>query len=474
MDSIGKINWGSPLRKWAATAPSPLSSQPKVAVLILEDPLGRAGNKQSHFDSRRYLGLNIVLDVLRRAYDVQIDYTSVGTINEYDIVMVSLTATPDVFNFVYTMEKYDIEVTRPKIIVGGAGVLNIRPYLRYGDYFVFGRGEVPIIDIFEHLINGAPKKNGSVFIKGESDFNQVGGFTLAQVDDPYPFEVNGLGESMLGCPKKCFYCGYTYHRKPQKSVYVYRDDEFVSASEMTIREVIPEIKNGSRVITSIDGSSARLRSAMLKAMTDDEYRDVIRAIPKVEADSVFLKIFNICGYPTETEEERFEPFEVLSPVANDLANSTTIVYQMNPFIPMALTPAQYLPADVGTDYRDWYTRYVPKVHNGKWVVETGRLRVGYGPAINTNLGLLKRVLIHRGMERDTVLLKNIVFNKKLRRMKASDAARALLSLPDMERFYRQYEIGEPMPFDYLRSYSSKKAIDNLARRLHRDLGIGGG
>ena len=41
----------------------------------------------------------------------------------------------------------------------------------------------------------------------------------------------------------------------------------------------------------------------------------------------------------------------------------------------------------------------------------------------------------------------------------------------MEKYYRQYEPGEPMPFDYLQSYSSKKAIYNLARRLHRDLGV---
>ena len=41
----------------------------------------------------------------------------------------------------------------------------------------------------------------------------------------------------------------------------------------------------------------------------------------------------------------------------------------------------------------------------------------------------------------------------------------------MECFYRLYQPGEPMPFDYLCSYSSQKAIDNLARRLHDALGV---
>jgi hypothetical protein len=66
----------------------------------------------------------------------------------------------------------------------------------------------------------------------------------------------------------------------------------------------------------------------------------------------------------------------------------------------------------------------------------------------------------------------IVFNRKLKRLRASDQVKDLLTLDGMERFFRQYEIGEPMPFDYLRSYSSKKSIDNLAKRLHSELAYG--
>lgn len=97
--------------------------------------------------------------------------------------------------------------------------------------------------------------------------------------------------------------------------------------------------------------------------------------------------------------------------------------------------------------------------------------MGYSPAINTNLGLLKRMLVERGTEADHTLIKNVIFNPKLTKRRASEQVKMLLTLPNMERFYRQYEVGERMPFDYLRSYSSKKAIDNLARRLHNELGV---
>ena len=31
--------------------------------------------------------------------------------------------------------------------------MNIRPYVQYGNFFVFGCGERSIVDIFEHLFN---------------------------------------------------------------------------------------------------------------------------------------------------------------------------------------------------------------------------------------------------------------------------------------------------------------------------------
>lgn len=253
--------------------------------------------------------------------------------------------------------------------------------------------------------------------------------------------------------------------------FIYRDDDFRAASEATLQEIVGEIRDGRRVNTSLDGSSERLRAAFNKCLTDDEYRETLLRIPKVKSDSVFLKMFNVVAYPTETGKERLQPFTALLPIADDLQNSTTILFQPMPFIPMGLTPAQYLSADVFTDYRAWYKRLPKTSPDGKWLLETGRLRIGVTPAINTNLGLLKRCIIHRGTEDDLLLIKNIIFNRKLKRLRASDQVKALLTLDGMERFYRQYEPGEPMPFDYLRSYSSKTAIDNLARRLHQELGV---
>ena len=60
------------------------------------------------------------------------------TINSVDYVLISITSFMDVFNLVNELD--GIKRTS-KVIVGGAGVLNIRPYKHLIDYAVFRRGE---------------------------------------------------------------------------------------------------------------------------------------------------------------------------------------------------------------------------------------------------------------------------------------------------------------------------------------------
>ena len=50
--------------------------QPKVAVLILEDFVERAGGTRKAFDDRRYLGLHIILDVIKKAYGIEAELVS--------------------------------------------------------------------------------------------------------------------------------------------------------------------------------------------------------------------------------------------------------------------------------------------------------------------------------------------------------------------------------------------------------------
>src|SRR5690606_12384967 len=103
-----------------------------------------------------------------------------------------------------------------KVIVGGQGVLNVRPFLPFVDYFVLGRAE----GVIDKLITSMDKNIGfshpSVIESSKFDINKE--YRINQVNERYPYDIileNGqvYREDIIGCNHKCLFCGYTWHRK---------------------------------------------------------------------------------------------------------------------------------------------------------------------------------------------------------------------------------------------------------------------
>ena len=109
----------------------------KIAIYIIKKNAKQAYKKEC-FDIRVNAGLMVVKDILnRKGYDV--DYCSSANVHKYDVILFNITSDCDFWAFIAERVKW--QKGNYKVVLGGAGVLNVRPFLTVADYFVLGRAE---------------------------------------------------------------------------------------------------------------------------------------------------------------------------------------------------------------------------------------------------------------------------------------------------------------------------------------------
>lgn len=448
-----------------------LNSQLKIAKLLLESINRKSTHsKTTRPDSFINLGINIIAREIEKHYGITANYCSIEDINDYDIILISLTSPLDVYNLVLTFAKHGLtaDSVSPAIVIGGAGNLNCKTYLEYGDYFVFGRGEKAIIDVIENYLNPRHPLPSSVFKRGESSF--VDTYTIAQADEMYPEAIGNTRETMLGCPNKCKFCLYTYTRK-HIGGSKYEDSGFYrSSQEMLLKDL--DAKSGSRFTSSIDGFSERLRLAFAKPVTDKLIRQKLTEVAEERKTThISLKLFQIIGFPTETDDERKAFIDLLKDIDKDARPGRVILmFVCTPFNADPFTPAQYLPIDISKEWRNELS---------SWATADGFTFKGQAfevyfnpigtPSILTNI---KYMIVHRGGIDDANLVKDLVLDPKFKKMRSFDSVKHIMeNYPGSEKFIRQYDIGDRGEWGYMDTYLSHEHIDREAKRLHKALGL---
>lgn len=440
----------------------------KIGALILEHYKERGTFKKHYFDKSKYYGLRMVIDSVERNYNTSVDYISMKNINEYDVVLVSLTSATDVWNLIYTFSHYGLDASKvkPKIIIGGAGVINIKAYLNFGDFFVWGRGEKTIVKLLDYIENNKKHKCNNVFERGLNDFNET--FYINQTDNVYPHEVNGWKEEAIGCKKKCHFCQYTYSRKYTNS----RADEqnYSTASEEHTFENL-EINDNRVYVSAIDGFTERLRKIINKPIKD---KQIIKKLQKAQGlgteTRVSLKLFNICGYPTETKKS-YKKFINLIQSADYKKKMTPLSLHIliTPFSAEPLTPAQYLPMDLETNYRKYFqSKFVGE--NG-YVWKGNNITLYFMKYINSNWAHFQRAIVNRGGIEDGKIIEAIVNNKSFKNLSVPEKMYNIKKQTDFKKYKKKYNVDEDNEWGYLESYISNKKIDKMAQKLHNKLGI---
>lgn len=389
------------------------------------------------YDVRINAGMAVCRDILARAGFTNFGFASAATVTEYDVIMFSMTSDCDWWSFI--AERSTWERGDYRVVIGGQGVLNVRPFLGVADYFMLGRAEGEMEKLFAALVGGDDYESEHVVCA--RTFSMLKRYTIAQVDDRYPHAItlpNGgtYREDVIGCNHKCLFCGYTWHRRHAGGdAFSY---EGLWNGGVDRERAIIDMHNGIEVdfnklrTTAIDGLSERIRVAVNKRITRDMLRDFLRKLSRCEHPHQ-VKIYNIVGYPSETDEDWMEFLDDVRLVDGEFAarhdKQTCLLLHSTPFRAMPATPLACAPMSL-RNYRGEIARvlgggrYKGNIFyqgNALWCVES------MGTESLSTVAL--SAIVWRGTESDA---DNIV---KLSRAKKFWSASGAVKIATLEKYF---------------------------------------
>ena len=400
------------------------------------------------FEVRGWPGLAMVVDALQRAGH-EVDYCSEATAHRHRIVLVSITAACDWWSFIAERERWC--PGKYTVIVGGPGVLNVRPFLRWFDVAVFGRGEELIVPLVAEILAGHRLQHPSLCYADEFDVGRI--YRVAQASHPWPHAVRLEGgklwtERAIGCQRRCLFCAYTWGRKnvggKQSSASAMNAMAKTQKSEVTFfdldlrrPETWPCIGN-----IGLDGYSEKLRFRVAKNITDEMVVMFLSGLTFRPGECA-VKMYNICGYPGENESDLAAFVDVCKSAEGAAGTANRfILLQNTPFKPFPITPCATWPATF-IDYR------------AKWreLWEGSKLRIMMS---RTTEGLATQALdmvCFRAVEADADNVGRIARTRRFWGAKSAERLATLEHCFDLPTLFGEFT-AETLPTRNLRTYAA--------------------
>jgi hypothetical protein len=433
----------------------------KVAFLVFlpekrKNKLSKKNN--NYFDYHANAGANIVIELLSIA-GIEVDFCSAATAIKYEIVLVSLTSQYDVFAFykeVALLPDWDRERRKFKVVCGGFGMLNPYPIRHHVDYAVFGRAEDFVVDLVEALLGGGDYEHESVMRLPDISVVKFGQASKL-------LDLETFKEDAIGCSHKCKFCLYTWTRKLMGASHYVRGGENKNFSpykhtsgKVSIEVLLKDIKHMKEKYgftrAGLDGSSQRLRYLYGKRISNEDLIEATDHLGTFEG-AKFFKILNVVNFPTETEDDRQEMFEVLKKARPK--NMVVVTIHNAPLNPQPCTPLGYGPVTLFPDHSKLkLTR----------VFEQENLACRYA-LCETPLSQLKMAIVGRATEETDKLFHTICFSPKLKAAPRDYVRYKMLeSNFDLIPYVREYDPDEDKaPGWYLETYLPKSAIKEAYR-----------
>ena len=305
----------------------------KLGVLVYPRKLKERATAAPYFDNFAYRGLRAVIgEVDKRNHAVR--YIAPHQIDECDFVLVSLTSAWDILSLIH----YVPIRRRAKIIAGGQGLVNPRPFMQYLDLAVFGRAEGQI----NELIDGGRGAN----------VLDVGKDPAAEGNYEYRQAQYLLGdEADTGCIRKCFFCGYGWtHRSLNRGGnYQASDDALYSSSEQFLSEL--RLTENVHYSAGLDGWSEASRRSVGKPFSNTSLVEKLKTLTEDAAARgwarLSLKLYMIHAYPWEKPLADYtgEMARALADLDGKLSSGRLVIFfKATPFCPEPMTPmARCLP-----------------------------------------------------------------------------------------------------------------------------------
>lgn len=432
----------------------------KICAYVQEQ-YAKANYKNECMDTRQFVGLRVVIDAVERA-GYTVEWAGKATVHKYDIVLVSLTSDCDWWT--YIAERVRWQKGNYQVILGGAGLLHITPFLPFADYFVWGRGENIAPKLIEAIDKGAEFSCESV--AHNKTFSADSIYRIAQVKATYPHKISlsekrQYREGAMGCNHKCLFCGYTWHRNflSDKDYYQMSDSLFGGIEDKELA-MLDYVDGKSKVdfsklrTTAIDGFSERLRYSVNKKISDKILREFLKALITSDVKPHQLKLYNLCGLPTETEEDWWELIDAFKSTDSlDTSNGKqwSIVLHTTPFRAMPATPMACAPMSY-RNYRGEFGRILGKGLKGNIIYQGRTLWTVESMGTDSLSTVILSAIAHRGDARDTENIIKISTNKKFWAASSPVKQATLEKYFDVGRLFKAYT-PEELPSRYLRTYA---------------------
>ena len=455
----------------------------QVAVYI-QQAYDRQTYSDESFGVRQFAGVHVVADALRQA-GIEVDFCDISRVSEYRVILVPIVSCCDWFSFI--AERVRWQGFNGVIVVGGAGVMNIRPFRPYFDYAVLGRGEVVAVEVVGTILAGGRPAGPSVIDSERFDPDEPK--VMAQAVEVYPREIEmqwcsrqGLRlatwkESQIGCPYGCAFCGYTNHRKYTGGEFNVagedgKDGGFAHSNmgEMTLmqtRNTTPEewFQKGNLLI-GLDGFSERLRFMANKPISDALLRRFLAGAVSLP-NSYKLRMFNVVGLPTETREDWFEFLAAIKDV--DAAADPGPLW----YIDLHSTPFRPLPGTPGAGWQAAYEEFRGEIKGTLGPDVPHRYRFFQGRRIvvvetfsteSLARGIIEAVC-HRGTEAHQEVARSIALDRRFASAGAPLKRKMLEAAIDTRALFQEFSY-EEMPTRYLRGWRPERVVKSIADRPH--------
>lgn len=396
----------------------------------------------------------------------KVEICSYEQAHQFDLVLVSMTSTWDLYEFYKSMSSALWHNRKFKVLLGGFGCQNPFALREFVDFAFFGRAEGVITEVVAGILNGESLDQYDFITTLHNPK-----ITIARpVQELYPFEVkygknqSTWKEDFTGCPFKCKFCHYTWNRKnvregdPAKYI---NDGISTGSKEVMLMDVIEYEDKLGRVTAGLDGYSERLRFLFGKPISWEILENALDHMASFKGNS-YMKIYNITNFPTETEADEQEFIRFMQEYVKYTSKKDgvlSIEVFNTAFRPSINTPMERMPVSLFPEAR----RENLQIASGSGIV------VKYTHLIQGAwMHLADVIAIRYDVRKHLDIIDFIAMDKKFNKLNNQQKLNYFINNFDISDFIREYSWDEPFISDIVQ-VPNKEQIRRSGKSLLKKL-----
>lgn len=388
----------------------------------------------------------------------KVDICNYQYAHKYRLVLVSMTSTWDIYDIYKQMKNANWNNRQFIAIVGGFGCQNPFALYNFVDYAFFGRAENIINEVCTNAI-----LNKNLDYSFITPLNKVRKTIARPVQQLYDFSVkygknnSTWTELFTGCPHKCKFCHYSYNRKNLRkgNLNEYINDGISTGSKEIMLVDIPKYTEKlGRVTAALDGYSERLRYLFGKHISWEQVEQSLDHLASFKGN-VYLKLYNIVNFPTETlaDEQEFDYFFNQYAEYTEKKDGLLKVEVFNTaFRPSLNTPMERMAVNLFPEAR----KDILTIAQGKGII------IKYTSLIQGAFMHLADLIAIRYTSNDLPLIDQIATDKQFNKLSNEKKLETIAKNYDINKFLREYSWEEPFITDLV-------SVENAAQIKKRAL-----